>query len=222
MKILKEITLPRRPVKNRLVSLYSGGDCGACVLAGLLGLPDAEDAYKLHISGEYAGGGKIPQIESFTRQTMQHSLEALQTDWKITPNLIEHVVSDIPIWPFGYARHNLTFAMRPQHEWRDYARALLTGGYYGIAQVMMGGHAPTAPMKDYGLTNHWIMICGWRYCYIPETDPERIKLTTGFYKEEFLIGDSAKSRPLECWVDANDFQNYWGGFAALWAKPINT
>jgi hypothetical protein len=66
------------------------------------------------------------------------------------------------------------------------------------------------------------MICGWRYCYHPETDPERTKLCCGSYSEQFLIGDSAKSRPLESWVEANDFQNYWGGFGALWAKPIET
>ena len=226
MTILKEITLPRRPPKNREISLNDGGDCGALVLAGLLQLPDAEDAYKLHQSGDYYGGDPIPKVSSFSRQSMVRTLEVLASDTGARgglddiPILLDHVITDIPIWPFGYAKHDLAFGPRAQFEWRGYVRALLNGGYYGIAQVKHGGWPKDTPISQFGLTDHWVMICGWRYCYVPESDPERLKICLGSYHEEFLIGDSSRARPLETWVEANEFQSQWGGFAAIWAKPI--
>lgn len=225
-QVLKSIVLPRRPVKNREVSLNEGGDCGGCVLAGLLQLPDAEDAYKYHRPGNYYGGDPIPQIHSFTNRSMIDTLTVLTSDsgcrggMDSTPVLLDHVISDVPIWPFGHARHDLAFGMRAQFEWRDYARGLLNGGYYGLAQVRHGGWPEDTHISKFGTTNHWIMICGWRYLFVPETDSERLKLTTGSYRTEFLIGDSSRSRPLETWIDANEFQNRWGGFAAIWARPL--
>lgn len=224
--ILKSVVLPRRPVKNREVSLHDGGDCGACVLAGLLRLPDAEDAYKLHRPGDYYGGDPIPQVHSFTFRSMKDSLDGLASDsgarggLENTPIALDHVISDTPIWPFGYARHDLSFGMRTQFEWRGYARALLNGGYYGVAQVKHGGWPADTPIERLGTTDHWVMICGWRYLYVPESDPERLKLCSGSYREEFLIGDSSRARPLETWVEANEFQNRWGGFSAIWARPV--
>jgi hypothetical protein len=220
-QILKSIILPRRPPKNAEVSLNEGGDCGALCLAGLLGLPDAAAAYEYHCPGDYYGGTPIPKIHHFTRDSMVRTLEALVSDsmWRSGPTILDHVISDVPIWPFGYAQHYLCFGMQAQSEWRDYARAMLNGGYYGIAQVKHGGYGENEVNR--GHTDHWVMICGWRYVYTPETDPERIKIgSLGSYHEEFLIGDSSRARPLETWVDANEFQERWGGFAAIWARPI--
>lgn len=228
MTVLKQIVLSRRPVKNREVSLNEGGDCGACVLAGLLGLPDAADAYELHRPGSYLGGTAIPKIHHFTRRSMIDTLEALASDHGCrggldgVPVLLDHVVTDIPIWPFHQHDHELAFGLRSQFEWRDYARALLNGGYYGLAQVKHGGYQPDGPIRDHGMTDHWVMICGWRYVFLPETDEARRAAGCGgHYEEHFLIGDSSRARPLETWVPANDLQRFWGGFTAIWARPLH-
>lgn len=225
VSVLKKIVLPRRPIKQPTPCLNSGGDCGALCLAGLLQLPDAESAYRLHRAGDYYGGTPIPQISSFSRQSMVRTLETLTSDTGArggldVPIFLDHVISDTPIWPFGYAKHDLSFGMRAQFEWRDHARALLNGGYYGIAQVKHGGYSLDTPLRDFGTTDHWVMICGWRYVFVPETDVERLKICSGSYQHEFLIGDSSRARPLETWVEGNEFQNRWGGFATIWAKPI--
>ncbi len=219
--------LPHRPVKNREVSLADGGDCGACVLAGLLGLPDAEDAYKLHRPGTYYGGAPIPQVHHFTRQSMVSTLEVLTSDsgcrggLEDEPVLLDHVVSSIPIWPFDQHEGQLPFGMRAQFEWRGYARAMLNGGYYGLAQVKHGGFDPESPIRAHGHTDHWAMLCGWRYLHSLEGESEERRAAgLGHYDEQILVGDSSRARPLETWVDLNDFQRYWGGFTAVWARPL--
>jgi hypothetical protein len=221
-EVQREIVLPRRPPKNYEVSLSPGGDCGACVVAGLLG-KTVEEAYELHCTGNYYGGEKIPKIHHWTFDSMKDTLDNLQDKCngksrcaRATPWLLDHAVTDIPIWPFGDTRHYLCFGMRAQSEWRDYAQAMLNGGYYGVAQVKMGGHNPDGPLKNGTTTDHWVLLCGWRYVYHREEGKE-----CGHWTEEILVGDSARSQPLERWVDLNDFQNYWGGFQAMWAKPRN-
>lgn len=226
-EVLKQVVLSRRPPKNAEVSLNDGGDCGACVLAGLLALPSATEAYDLHLPGEYHGGAAIPKVHHFTRESMVRTLDSLASDSGCrgglggVPILLDHVISDIPIWPFDQRGSQLAFGLRAQFEWPHYARALLNGGYYGVAQVKHGGYDPDGPARHLGETDHWVMICGWRYVYLPETDPERRAAgCLGCYEQHLLIGDSSRARPLETWVDAHDFLRYWGGFAAVWARPL--
>jgi hypothetical protein len=224
---LKQIILPRRPVRQPQPTIVSGGDCGACVLAGLTGV-SVEEAYdRFHQPGEYLGGKPIEKRSSLSDTSMKVSLELLMSDSGCRggcadiPVLLDHVVTDIPIWPFGHARHYLCWGLRTQLEWREYARAMLNGGYYGVAQVAHGGLDPDGPLRKFGWTDHWVMICGWRYRYeVDQHDEERRKAGLGSYHEDILIGDSSLARPHECWVDVNDFQSYWGGFATFWAKPL--
>jgi hypothetical protein len=226
-QILKSITLPRRPLKNYETSLNDGGDCGACVTAGLLGLSSVEEAYTLHRPGNYYGGSPIPQISSFSRRSMEDTLDCAASDTgargglENVPILLDHAVKDTPIWPFGGSRHDLHFGLKAQFEWRGYVRAMLNGGYYGVAQVRHGGWPRDTPLEQFGTTNHWVLICGWRYLFTPETDPERKLIgSCGSYEEQILIGNSSRTRPLESWIDMNDFQRFWGGFDAIWARPL--
>lgn len=223
MEIVKQIILPNRPPKNPIPGIVDGGDCGACVLAGLLGI-SVPEAYELHCSGEYYGGSPIPKQSTFNYQSMIRTLESLTCDWRTDkPKPLEHVVTDIPLFPFDYQYKvsGLPFGFpstMQYNAWQNYARALLSGGYYGIAMVYNNGFK--GEIRHYGETDHWVMICGWRNVYIPESDEQRKKSgCIGSYNTELLIGNSAKSSPQEDWVDYGDFLKFWGGFSALWAKP---
>lgn len=229
--ILKQTILSRRPVKQPTPCLVEGGDCGGCVLAGLLGGPEAgwtlERTYdELHQAGEYYGGKPVERRSSFTRQSMVRSLSVLASDSGCRggtnlPVLLDHIIEDVPVWLTNDFVRDVPFGLRAQFEWRDYARALLNGGYYGLAQVKHGGYAPDAPLKGWGTTDHWVMICGWRYVHSLEGESEERRAAgLGHYDQEFLIGDSSRARPLETWVNANELQNRWGGYSAVWARPL--
>ena len=218
MNVVKEIVLPRRPPKNPDPSLSPGGDCGACTLAGVLGI-SVQEAYNLHCSGDYYGGSPIPQVSPFTIYSMRKTLESIVNDWgdeSDKKDLLEHAVTDIPIWPYDSSLIlNAAFGMRSVlmcMGWRNHTRAMLHGGYYGIAQVWHGGTGGTPNLRDYGTTNHWIIIAGHRLVY------EKTELC-GSLREEILVCDSSTAMPLERWIEVLEFLTQWGGFAALWAKP---
>lgn len=223
-RVVKEVSLPRRPPKNPIPSLNDGGDCGACVLAGILNIP-IEKAYDLHCSGEYYGGKPIPTVSSFNFHSMSKTLESLTDDLGFHDegrNLLEHCVTDIPMWMIDQHHEmcGLSFGVSGAMQyspWCNNVRAMLTGGYYGICQVYDGGHKELTNL--YGSTNHWIMIAGWRYVYVKHTDHSSEGNATGHYEQEVLIGNSSNANPQEQWLPADKFLKNWGGFGVLWAKP---
>jgi hypothetical protein len=219
---VKEIVLPRRPPKNYEVSLSDGGDCGACAVAGLLQI-SIEQAYEYHVSGEYLGGKPIPKISAWNRRSLINTLEGMTNDldgWRALPNLVEHVVSETPLFPFDHPHGilGLPYGLTSWSQfspWCDYVRAMLNGGYYGLTTVFNNG--VTQLDNTYGETNHWVTIVGWRYAFTKREDLE--DKYSGSYSQEVLIANSAKNSPLEEWICAADFLKKWGGFSAIWAKP---
>lgn len=224
-KSIKELSLPRRPPKNPIPSLSEGGDCGACVLAGILNI-SIQEAYDLHCSGDYYGGTPIPKVSSFNFRSMTRTLESLTDDigFRDTDTPLEHCVVDIPMWTI--AQHHevcgMSFGVSGAMQyspWCNMVRSMIIGGYYGICQVFDGGHKVLNNL--YGTTNHWIMIAGWRYVYIKHTNHEVEGTATGHYEQEILIGNSSNANPQEEWLPADDFLKNWGGFGVLWAKPLD-
>lgn len=217
-QVIKEVSLPHRPPKNPVPSLNMGGDCGACVIAGILNI-SIQEAYELHCSGEYSGGNPIPKISSFNFHSMIRTLECLTDDLGIKPNpILEHCVTDIPMWLVNQHHEisGVSFGVSGAMQytpWCNMIRAMLTGGYYGICQVFNRGHTELNSL--YGTTNHWVMIVGWRYVYIKHSDD-----ISGHYEQEVLIGNSANTCPQEEWLPVDKFLKNWGGFGVLWAKPI--
>jgi hypothetical protein len=223
-RVVKKVFLPRVPPKNYEVSLSDGGDCGACVIAGVLNI-SIEEAYELHCSGEYYGGKPIPKISSWNRQSMRRTLECLADNWgnQLPAPLFEHVVTDCPIWPFDspHTSVGMGFGLTAGMQfspWADYIRAMLMGGFYGITTVFNNGYH--GEIRHYGQTDHWVMIKGWQYVFVQNEDPKTKELSSGHYSQEICIGNSARNSPQEEWMDLGDFLKYWGGFGAMWAKPM--
>jgi hypothetical protein len=224
---VKEIVLPRRPPINPTPCINGGGDCGACVVAGVLNIT-VEQAYEYHVSGNYYGGDPIPKISSWNQNSMRNTLTMLVNDlggYRETPRLLEHVVDDVPIWPFAFPFQGLGIPYglaghRQFDGWVNYVRAMLTGQYYGITTVYNNGFKKTTDDAMFGETDHWITIVGWRYAFVPTEDEERKKISRGHYQQEVLIANSARSSPREEWIDVGEFLKSWGGFGVIWAKPL--
>ncbi len=211
------IYLPNKVPKNYEQSLNSGGDCGACVIAGLLGI-SIEQAYEYHKSGTYHGGEPIPKIHSFCRSSMRDTLDNLQPK---NHGLIEHVVKHAPIFPLAAHKElGMPFGLMGNLQfgaWTDYVRAMLSGGYYGIAQVYNNGHNENS-LNEHGMTNHWVMIKGWRMQWY--RDPkDKTSTSGGMAIEEICISNSSRNSEHEQWIYVGDFLGLWGGFDAYWAKP---
>jgi hypothetical protein len=227
-KVIKKVVLPNSPPKNPQPSLSEGGDCGACVLAGILGTT-VSAAYEFHASGQYYGGKDIPKVSCFNNHSMKRTLESLTDDIGLNKMNghscapLEHVVTDIPLWLVGQ-HHDIcgmafgVSASMQSSAWSDYVRAMLSAGYYGICQVYDGGHkvSDESKFRQYGMTNHWVMIAGWQYVYYKgETS------NSGHYAPEVGIRNSSHANPDEQWIPIGDFLKYWGGFGVMWALPIN-
>ncbi len=203
-----EVSLPRRPPKNPQPCVVSCGDCGACVIAGLLGIT-VEDAYELHASGYYGRGPldttpakEMPKRSAFSYHSMRSTLMAAMYDGKF-----DRAILDTPLWLLGAnVEVNGAFgvsAVLQSIEVRAYWLAMFDAGYYGVGQVVMHGGGPDAGV------DHWVMLCGFR----------RRAGEGSEILEEVLVGDSALSQPQERWIGANTFLRKHGGFMAFFVRP---
>jgi len=191
----------------------SGGDCGACCLAGLLNTGVLE-AYELHESGYYGRGPldlnpakEIPKQSSFSYHSMDRTLTHLFYE-----GTLDRYINDPPIWLINqniemngaWGASSLLMASA----FINYCLAMFDAGYYGIAQVNLQGDGPYSR----GGTNHWVMLCGARRRRYQEGDRT-------FIAEEVLVGDSAWSQPRERWIGWREFLEKHGGFMAFFARP---
>lgn len=203
-----EVALPRRPPKNPQPCVVSCGDCGACVLAGLLGIT-VEQAYEQHESGHYYRGPldtepakEIPKRSALNYHSMRRTLTAA-----LYAGQLDRAILDTPLWVLGAGvEMNGAFgvsAALQSIELRAYWLAMFDAGYYGVCQVVMNGGGIDAGV------DHWVMLCGFR----------RRRGEGSCIEEEVLIGDSALSQPQERWVSVNDFLRNHGGFMAFFARP---
>lgn len=203
------IYLDKKVPRNYDSSLNKQGDCGACVLAGLLSIT-VEQAYELHESGSYYGGEPIPKISALSRSSMLRTLEKLESNKQI-----QHLVQHTPIFPFSvYKEQGSPFGLSAGLQfdaWTDYIRILLTAGYYGVAQVYNNGHNQNT-LNEYGMTNHWVLIKGWRMQWRYD------EKGSGSGQQEICISNSARNAQHEQWIYVGDFLKNWGGFDAYWVK----
>lgn len=140
------VVLSRRVAHQPKPHIHPGGDCGGCVLAGMLGLAVPEAYQRLaprHVGDWYA-----------MRQALW---DALAT------GLLDRIVVDIPLWPASSFEVALAFGypgtMQAQAWWR-YLVMALDAGYYAAALV---DHS-----REGGETDHWVLLCGARSSCPPE------------------------------------------------------
>lgn len=187
-----QVVLPRRVHQQPVPHLNSAGDCGPCVLAGLLGL-GVNEVYTRFFY----------KVASISRDEMRRALWEAYRD-----NLLDRVADDPPLLWDVYDVHR-TFG-HPAHlqggGWFAWVRMALDAGYYGLAEVDHRRGGPAGQGKD-----HWVLICGARE--VPPPPPG------GAVAQDVLVSCSSKSTPDEEWVDAREFLMHRGGFNLFLARP---
>lgn len=179
-----ELVLPLRVRPQPVPHLNAGGDCGPCVLAGLLGwsVPDVYARLREEKVGEIG---------------YHDMLRLLRAHPELFDRLVEPPMgwSVYEVWrAWGQAAHFQA------SDWFRYVRMGMEAGYYGIANVAFRKDGPNGPGAD-----HWVLLCGTR-----ERRPAAGE--SGRIWQEVLVSCSAKSSPDEEWVDAHDFLRERGGF----------
>ncbi len=188
-----EIVLPRRVVPQPSPGIADGGDCGACVLAGLLGI-DVAAAYAVR---------ERDHGKPFAYPTMVEALH--EADAR---NLIDRLITDTPHWylwegkmPWGIPSWHRSDA------WFAWVRMGLDAGYYAVGQIDMDGRGPVV-----GQLNHWVLICGARSYWI--------EVGGGCKRgeREVLVSCSARA-PGGKWHNVDAFLRDCGGYNVLLARP---
>lgn len=138
-----EVVLPRRAVIQPLPAVFSGGDCGACVLAGLGGFSIGEVYARFTHKG-------VPR--PFTWGGFRRALTLMYAR-----GLLDRVLLDPPLWiPVARDREWGITGWSVAEEWFGYVRLALDGGYYGVCVVDLERKGPLASI------DHAILIRGVR------------------------------------------------------------
>lgn len=196
-RIESEVVLPRRVVPQPTPEIVSGGDCGACVLGGILGMK-IEEVY------DHFRGAREPLGWSHMRQALWDAKHRQQLD-RIR---CDHYQT----WQSGYSAFNEwgTPGWSQAGAWFEHLTMAFDAGYYAIALVDMEKKGPRG-----GGTNHWCMIVGSRMRWVPFPDG---KGSRGH--REILVSCSSRRTPDEEWVEDSDFLYERGGFNLMFARPV--
>lgn len=203
--ILTEVVLPRRVVPQPNPAVCTGGDCGACCIAGVFGISVAE-AYGLQDKSSRPESAKDAPVP-FSWYTMAHALKC----YEIGEALHDGVLDSVPFWPcetsaaqLGHGLHSGLQALA----WWEYIRMGLRGGFYGICHVDIDGSGPLS------MHNHWVLLCGARQIRVPlETVKGAARIDC-----ELLVSCSAQ-HPDGTWMNAPQFLEKFGGFNTIMVRP---
>ncbi len=192
-----EIVLPLRVVPQPTPNLQEGGDCGACVLGGLLGR-EVAGIYKM-----FQGG----TCKSFHWREMH---DALLHSRAI--GLLDRVITDVPCWLADFHPTLAAWGLPSTSQsiaWFDYVTMAFDAGYYGLAMVdiFKKGYSGAG-------TNHWVMLVGARHRREPFANDSGARIY-----HELLVSCSSRTTPVEEWVECTDFLAQRGGFNLLLARP---
>lgn len=184
-----DVVLPRRVVPQPMPFIRDGGDCGACVLGGLIGVT-VPQVYERH---DGAGSINRPEVVKIL-------------SWATGDGLIDHFVYAIPYWkntpPMMQWWGETTWWSTI--EWFDYVAVAMRAGYYAVAFVDFSKKGPLGDGAD-----HVVLLCGAR-----ERRGDR-----GEVIPEVLVSCSARSSPDEEWVSAREFLRQRGGYNVVLARP---
>lgn len=186
--------LPLRVTPQPKPPIWEGGDCGACVLSGLLGID---------VSAVYAK--YRPEKQPFSWITMRQALWDAHSE-----GLIERFTDRVPFWPDVEAVR--TFGdpgWMAGPYWFDWVSMGIDAGYYGLANVVMEGGGVNR------LPDHWLMICGWREVDVPGRTPN----AGTWVSRQLLLSCSSTRTPAEEWIDHSDFLRERGGYNLFLVRP---
>lgn len=198
-----EKTLPRRVICQPVPYIQGGGDCGACVLGGAVGLGTVGEVYETYLDGK---------VGSFHWATMRDALYTAESR-----GILDRVIADVPVWPWRIHEPFCEWGFHAGYmslAWFRYVSMAIDAGYYGLAMVDIHKKGPFG-----GGTNHWVMICGARIRRSPIEADKPEDAVNWRYDDEVLVSCSSTRTPDEEWVDAGKFLNERGGFNLLLARP---
>jgi len=204
-KIITKVVLDRRVIKQPIPQLNDGGDCGACVLGGLLDLGGDSTAQ--------IGKIYVAFCESEAKSISQPKMLSILGEIK-SRGLVEEFIHNVPIWqrPDSVSQFGSPgWTMASQ--WYQYIKMAIRAGYYGMAMVTSKGRGNHAEL------DHWVMICGFRQREIPNPhtrnskDPKMREST--IITQEILISNSSIKAKDERWIETRDFLKRFGGYNAI-------
>jgi hypothetical protein len=195
LKIEYEYILPRRAMKQPKPNVNPEGDCGPCVLAGVVGLPGVMEVYNRYNKGK---------IEAFSHVAFKDLIHQAESE-----GLISHYIYDVPHWHVWQGHQVFGSPAWCQNlQWFNYICMAIQAGYYGMASISMDGKGA------YVDPDHFVLICGAREVSIPHETME------GCFnlRPEILV--SCPARHVEgVWFPVLDFLKNQGGFNAYLVKP---
>ncbi len=210
-----KMILPRRVIKQPVPHFAEQGDCGPCVLGGVLGYEGATG----HINDKCSSAvGKVlvtycsSEPASLSFHTMTDALHEAQRNGSI-----EDFICESPIWPaheaqnqFGPAGHMVSL------QWYAYIKMAIRAGYYGLAMVNHKGRG-----TDAWSTDHWVLICGFRtrLVPIPHLKNHPTMSNSKKYVNEIFISNSSNRSKDERWIEVNKFLMKYGGYNAILVLP---
>jgi len=196
--IIDQKILPLAALPQPVPSIYKGGDCGACVLGGLL-LPDYHDVEVVYTICR-------GDVDSFAYTTMTNSLFHARAN-----GLIRDFIHSVPTWgrPECFMQYGTT-SWQVANEWFDYIKIAILAGYYGVASVDAFGKS--------GEIDHWVLMKGFRIRAIPIKGHPKAKRIS----KDLLISNSSTQRPDLKWIPVARFLRKHGGYNAILVRPLQT
>jgi hypothetical protein len=194
--INREVVLPRRVVQQEVPPLYEGGDCGACVIAGLVDMSVA-DVYTL------SERHRKQKLSPFCWHSAYYTLHEL-----LTMGRLDRLITKVPFWGDNDSRRYFGDPSWMQGgNWWDWVAMGVDAGYYGLMHYNMEG------LGAEGLPNHYVMVVGAREVEVPSGKG-------WFVQKELLISCSSSRTPVEpWWIAVQDLLRLHGGFNVVLARP---
>lgn len=199
----RQTMLPRRALEQPSPAIYPGGDCGPCVLAGLLG------ASSVAWMCRWLEDASVPPPLSWwdMHQALDRALRHGALDRLIAGELPRWGRADsLSIWGEPSWSQNLP--------WFAWLRMAIDAGYYAVCSVDSMRRGPWDGGKPVD-GDHWVMIVGAR----ESEEPTQIDGCSRIVCE-VLISNSSKSAKGEEWVEVREFLSLWGGYNAMLARPV--
>jgi hypothetical protein len=192
MKFENVVVLPRRVVAQPKPAIVKGGDCGACVIGGLLGV-SVKEVYAL----------RTREPKAFSHYDMYHALKDA-----MGRGALDRFISDAPTWVGPSSKRCFGDASWENAlKWFDWVRMGLDGGYYGIMNYNFKGCGPGSD------PDHVVLVVGARRV--------RVELKNAAFRldNQLLISCSSTVTEPEFWIDVRKLLMVHGGYNLFLARP---
>ncbi len=184
-----------RPVPQPQPKLNEAGDCGACCLAGFLGIT-VEAAYRLRSKRSPAEDDGPHHFDVYD---LRGALVRARYDYDV-----DRVIDDTPLWPWDAHEMQMEYGLHNRltpWSWLNYLVMGLDAGYCIFTTVNFQGDGLGA--------NHWVIINGYReQVDPPENGASRVNML-------LRIGCSVRG---EYEIERNAFLKNHGGYVLTMAR----